>query len=140
MTAVIGSSTDARRFVLRLFQAFAGLSLLLAAAGIYGVISSGVAERHRELGIRAALGASVSGIQRLVVGEAMRLGIVGVGVGLLAAAALARFLGSILFEVAPIDPASFGAAAATVIVVALAAAWIPARRAARIDPTAILRH
>ncbi len=139
MTAVIGSSTDARQFVLRLFQAFAGLALVLAAAGIYGVISSSVAERHRELGIRAALGASAIGIQRLVVAEALGLCLAGVTAGLLAAAGLSRFLASILYDVTPTDPVIFGGAAALLVTVAVAAAWIPSRRAARLDPTVVLR-
>ncbi len=139
MTAVIGSSTDARRFVLRLFQSFAGLALVLAAAGIYGVISSGVAERHRELGIRAALGASARGIQRLVVGEAIGLSFAGVAAGLLVAAGLTRFLANVLYEVTPTDPVIFSGAAGLLVAVAVAAAWIPARRAARLDPTVILR-
>ncbi len=139
MTTVIGASTDARRFVLRLFQAFAALSLLLAAAGIYGVISSGVAERHREIGIRAALGASVRGIEGLVISEAVKLGTLGVTAGLVAAAGLSRFLGTILYGIAPTDPASFGAAGVLLLAVAIAAAWIPARRAARLNPTVVLR-
>ncbi len=139
MTAVIGASTDARHFVLRLFQSFAGLSLLLAAAGIYGVISTGVAERQREIGIRTALGASARGIQGLVVTEAVKLSVIGVTAGLVAAAGLSRFLGAILYGIGPTDPASFGAAGVLLLSVAIAAAWIPARRAARLDPTVILK-
>jgi putative ABC transport system permease protein len=130
-------STD--RFRTILLGAFAGLALLLAAVGVYGVISYGVTQQSREIGIRMALGARRAEILRLVLGEGMLAVAVGLVVGVLAAAALSRFLGSLLYAVAPLDPSTFAAMSAVLTVVALAACLLPARRATRVDPVRAIR-
>jgi putative ABC transport system permease protein len=130
-------STD--RFRTILLGAFAGLALLLAAVGVYGVISYGVTQQSREIGIRMALGARRAEILRLVLGEGMLPVAVGLVVGVLAAAALSRFLGSLLYAVAPLDPSTFAAMSAVLTVVALAACLLPARRATRVDPVRAIR-
>jgi putative ABC transport system permease protein len=119
---------------------FAGITLLVALQGIYVLLSHAVTERQRELGLRMALGARASELQRLVVGRGLKLSLVGLGVGLLAALMLGRTLAALLYEVTPTDPATY---AGVVVVLALAAvlsSWLPARRAARLDPMAALRH
>jgi putative ABC transport system permease protein len=119
---------------------FGGITLLVALQGIYALLSHAVTERQRELGLRMALGARASDLQRLVVGRGLKLSLAGLGVGLLAALMLGRTLAALLYEVTPTDPATY---AGVVVVLALAAAlssWLPARRAARLDPMAALRH
>jgi putative ABC transport system permease protein len=139
MEAVIARSTASRRFVLSLFEAFAAVALLLAAAGIYGVTASGVTERFREFGIRSALGASTGTLLGQVLLEAIRLGIAGVAVGSLAAVALSRLGRGLLYDVSPSDPVIYGGAALVLGAIAVASAYAPARRASRLDPTVTLR-
>jgi putative ABC transport system permease protein len=139
MEAVIRSSTAARRFVLSLFQAFALVALILAAAGVYGVMASRVAERFKEFGIRTALGASRQAIHRQVIGEALGLGATGIAVGGVAAIVLSRLTRSLLFDVSPNDPTSYVVGALILGAIAIGAAWVPAVRAARLDPTVTLR-
>ena len=115
------------------------LALLLATVGIYGVTSFAVARRTREIGIRSALGAQRSAIFRLVVGESMRRVAIGLGAGLLGALGLARVLASQLYGVGVVDPLTFTATPLILGAVALVASWIPARRAARVDPLVALR-
>ena len=122
-----------------LLGSFAGVALLLALIGIYGIIAYSVAQRTQELGIRRALGAQQSDILRLVVGQGLRLALVGIAVGIAGALALTRLMKALLFHVSATDPATFAIVAALFLLVALAASYIPARRATRIDPMAALR-
>ncbi len=127
------------RFVSSLVALFAGLSLLLAGVGLYGVIAYMAQQRTREIGIRMALGARPADVLRLVVGRGMLLSLAGVGLGLLGAWAVTRVMGSLLFEVSATDPLTFGALALLVLGVAMLATWLPARRATRVDPLVALR-
>jgi predicted permease len=122
-----------------LLGAFGSLALLLATVGIYGVASFAVARRTREIGIRTALGAQRSDVLRLVVGESMRRVAIGLAAGLLGALGLSRVLASQLYGVSPVDPLTFTATPLILGVVALVASWVPARRAARVDPLVALR-
>jgi ABC-type antimicrobial peptide transport system permease subunit len=122
-----------------MLAAFGGVALLLSAIGIYGVLSFGVFQRTREIGVRVALGAGRGDVVGSVVGRAMRLVGLGLAIGLAAAFGAAQLLRSQLIGVGPRDPATFAIIAAMLSVVALAAAWLPARRAARIDPMVALR-
>jgi putative ABC transport system permease protein len=115
------------------------VALLLASLGIYGVMAFHAGLRRYEMGIRMALGAQVGQVQRIVLGEGMRLVVLGLVVGLAGGAALSRLLRSSLFEIAPSDPSSYVVAAIALAAVALAACWIPARRASRVDPAEALR-
>ena len=123
-----------------LLATFAGLALLLAAVGIYGVISYSVTQRTQELGIRAALGASRRGLLALVIGRGMTLAFAGLAIGLAGSLALTQLLSSLLFGISPRDPVTLAAVAAILATVALLACYIPARRAASIDPTIALRY
>jgi putative ABC transport system permease protein len=122
-----------------LLGAFAGLALLLAAVGLYGVLSYAVTQRSRELGLRIALGASTGSVMRLVVARGLSLTAAGLGIGLALAWALTRTLQNVLYGVAAGDPATFAAVVGVLGIIALAACYIPARRAARLDPIAVLR-
>jgi ABC-type antimicrobial peptide transport system permease subunit len=115
------------------------LAVVLGTVGQYGVLSYIVAERTREIGVRMALGAQAGRVQRMVVGQGAGVMLVGVVVGLLAAAASTRALGSLLFEVGALDPLAFVGVAGTMVLVGLFAAWVPARRASRVDPMESLR-
>jgi putative ABC transport system permease protein len=123
-----------------LMSVFAGSALLLAAIGIYGLMSYSVQQRTQEIGIRMALGAESSGVRTMVVLQGMRLAFIGVAIGLAAAFGLARFMGSFLFGVRPWDPAAFITVPIILCAVALIAAWVPAVRASRVDPMVALRH
>jgi len=129
-----------RRYPSYLIGSFAGLALLLATIGLYGLVSYSVAQRTRELGVRIALGASQQQVLRLVLVQGARLALLGVGIGLLAALALTGLLRSLLFGVRPADPLTFGAVALLLTMVALLACLIPARRATRVDPIVALRY
>jgi predicted permease len=132
-------SLASTRFSTMLLAVFGGLALLLAAVGVYGVISYGVTQRSQELGIRVALGAGRGRVVRLVVGQAATLTAVGLALGLAGAVVLSRLMGGLLFEVSPTDPPTLGAGIAVLAVVALVAALIPAYRASRSDPALALR-
>jgi len=128
-----------RRLTVALFNFFAVVALLLAAIGLYGVVSYSVAQRVRESGIRLALGAQTRDVLRLFVIQGMKPALVGIGLGLAAAFGLTRLLKSLLYGVSPTDPLTFGAIAVLLAIIALAACWLPARRATRIDPLVALR-
>jgi putative ABC transport system permease protein len=138
------TATDAnvapRRLSVFLLGGFAGLALLLAAAGIYGVMAFAVSTRTHEIGIRLALGANPRGVMRLVLGQGARLTLAGIVIGLLAALALTRAMASLLFHVRATDPMTYGGVAILLVLVALAACYIPARRAMRVDPMVALRY
>ena len=139
MDDVQAAATASRRFSMQLLGAFAVLALGLAAIGIYGVMAYLVSHRTREIGIRMALGARPSAVLRMVVSHALGLAAGGVAIGLLAALMLSRLVGGLLFRVSPTDPATFVAIASTLIGTAVAAAGMPARRAAKVDPMVALR-
>ena len=128
------------RFRTWLIGIFAGLALVLAGIGVYGVMSYTVTQRTNEIGIRVTLGAQPADVFRIVVGEGLRLALVGVGAGLLAALALTRVLQSFLFGVSARDPITFVGVAGVLLIVGLAASYFPARRATRVDPLAALRY
>jgi ABC-type antimicrobial peptide transport system permease subunit len=136
---VVAASQSRPRFMTLVLTSFGGVSLLLAAVGIFGVISYSVAQRTRELGIRIALGAQARGVLRLVLGGALRLVAAGVLFGLIGAFALTRLLSAFLFGVSADDPATFAVVALALAVVALLASYLPALRATRVDPLAALR-
>ena len=139
MDDVVSRSTAQRRFALLLFAAFGLVALLLASAGIYGVLAGRVAERTREIGLRSALGATPGNIVRMVMREGALLTGVGIVVGVGGALLLSRFLGALLYGVEPADPATLGGVAVVLSLVALVACLVPALRAIRIDPMAALR-
>jgi len=136
---IVDHAVSPRRFLVLLVSAFAAFGLILASLGIYGVISYSVARQAQEIGIRMALGASAARIQFGVVAQTLRLALAGIGIGSAAAYIAARAIASLLFGTGPADPAIFAAMIALLAAVALAAGQIPARRAARIDPMAVLR-
>jgi ABC-type antimicrobial peptide transport system permease subunit len=116
------------------------LGTLLAALGIYGVLSYGVSQRIREIGIRIALGAQRGHVLRLIVGRGLRLAVLGAAVGVIAAAAITHWMSSLLFGVSATDPLTFAVVLLLVTAVAALAAYIPARRAMRVDPVVALRY
>jgi len=140
MEKVVGNSVKDRRFAMLLLSLFAGVAVLLAGIGLYGLMAFNVAQRTPEIGIRMALGARPWQMLGQVLGRGMRLALLGVALGLVAALALARTLQSLLFEVQPGDPLTLAVVALLLCVVAAAACWIPARRAARVDPLVALRY
>ena len=140
MDQYLAASVAPRRFNLWLLTVFAGAALVLAGTGLYGVISCGVAQRRREIGIRMALGAQARDVLKLVIGQGMAMALGGVALGLLAALGLTRLLTSLLFSVSSTDPPTLLATAGLLMFVALLACWIPARRAMRVDPMVALRE
>jgi predicted permease len=139
LEAVVDQATSPRRFVLAVLGAFAGTALVLAALGIYAVLSYAVGQRVREIGIRMALGESAARVRRGVVGRTVLLATAGVAVGSLVSLGAARLLASQLFEVGSADPVAFAGSAVLLIAVAALAGYVPARRAAGIEPLAALR-
>jgi putative ABC transport system permease protein len=140
MDGLITDSVSPRRFSALLVGIFAALALLLAAIGIYGVMSYTVSQRTQEIGLRMALGAQVANMRGMIFGQTLKLTLIGVGLGLAGAFVLARFLASLLFDVGIYDPVTFFGVAFLQIAVALAASYIPARRAMRVDPIVALRY
>jgi len=140
MEQVLSGSMAARRFSTVLLGAFAGLGLLLASVGVYGILSYSVAQRIPEIGIRMALGAAQKDVLALIVGQGLKLGLLGVAAGAVTAFGLTRFMSSLLFEVSAADPATFFCVALLLGMVAFLASYIPARRAAKVDPIVALRY
>jgi putative ABC transport system permease protein len=140
MDQTVSESVGQPRFRTTLVGLFAITALLLAVIGIYGVISYGVGRRTREVGIRMALGAGGADILRLVLGEGAALMAAGLAAGLAGAVFLTRYLGTLLFDVRPIDPLTYVVVAALLLGSGLAACLVPARRATRVDPIEALRH
>jgi putative ABC transport system permease protein len=140
MDGLLSDSVSPRRFSAVLIGIFAVLALLLAAVGIYGVMSYAVGQRTQEIGLRMALGAPAGSVRGMILGQMLRLTILGVGIGLAGSFVVARFLASLLFGVGTYDPATFLGVAVLLVAVALSASYIPARRAMRVDPLVALRY
>jgi predicted permease len=140
MDEVVARSVSRERFNMWLMTVFGGAALLLAAIGIYGLMAYSVAQRTQEIGIRLALGAQAGQVKGMVVAQGLRLAVVGVVIGMASALALSRFIASVLYGVEAQDPMVFAIAPAVLALVALAAVWIPARRAGRVDPIQALRY
>ncbi|MCI0388409.1 MAG: ABC transporter permease [Acidobacteria bacterium] len=139
MDQLLGNSLAQRQLTLVLLVSFAALALLLAAVGIYGVISYSVRQRTHELGIRMALGAQTGDVLKLILAQGLKLALIGVVIGLGAAFALTRWMETLLFGVRPTDPLTFAVIAVVLTLVAVLACWIPARRATKVDPMVALR-
>lgn len=137
---MVAKSAAEPRFQTALLGSFGVLGLVLAIIGIYGVISYSVVQRTHEIGVRIALGAQPGHVMRLVVGQGTRLALIGVAFGLWGAFELSQYLQSLLFEVKPTDPVTYAGVAILFLVVAVAACYVPARRAMRVDPMLALRH
>ena len=140
MEAMLAENVAAPRFRTVLFAVFGALAVCLAIAGIYGVVAYAVGQRTNEIGVRIALGASTGGVVRLVLRQGLALAGIGLGLGLAASMAGTRLLQSMLFQVQPNDPWVYMVVAAMVGVVTLVAGYVPASRAAKIDPVAALRQ
>jgi putative ABC transport system permease protein len=140
MDQLVDRTLTQRRFNLMLLGSFAALALILAAVGLYGLISYTTAQRKHEIGVRRALGAQTGDVLKLVVGEGIRLALIGVAIGLTGALGLTRFLSGLLYGVKPGDPLTFVAVSALLIAVALLASYLPARKAAKVDPLVALSH
>ena len=140
MDEIVSDSLAARRFSMVLLGVFAGLALVMACVGVYGVVSYIGSQRTHEIGIRMALGADRTAVLRMVVEDGVKMALVGVAIGLVAALGLTRLMANMLFGVSAHDPLSFAAMAGLLILVALAACSLPARRATRIDPLVALRY
>ena len=139
LDATLAGTMAPQRFNALLLGGFAVLAVLLAAVGLYGLLSYGVTQRARELSVRMALGATRGEVIRLVLGRSLRLLVVGTALGLAGSLALTRVLASLLFGVRPTDPLTFTGVTAVLFAVALLASYLPARRAARADPARALR-
>jgi ABC-type antimicrobial peptide transport system permease subunit len=137
--SLVDHAVSPRRFFVLLVGTFAGLGLLLAALGIYGVISYSVTRQTLEIGIRMALGATALRVQFGVIFRTMRLALIGIAVGAVVSLVVASLISAMLFNTAPTDPATFAAMVALLTVVAILAGYIPARRASRVNPMVALR-
>ena len=140
MDDVMSISAAELRLMMLILSAFAGLALLLAAIGIYGVISYSIGERTHEIGIRMALGAARATVMRMVLQHALSLVAIGIGAGAAGAFVLTRLMKTLLFGVPPSDPVTFVEVAALLTLVAAAAAWVPGIRATRVDPVIALKR
>jgi ABC-type antimicrobial peptide transport system permease subunit len=139
MQSVVDRATSPRRFFAALVGIFAGLGLVLAALGIYGVISYSVTRQTQEIGIRMALGATRERVQAGVISKTLRMALVGIAVGTVASFAVAKGISSMLFGTQPTDPVTFVGMIMVLVAVAFLAGYIPARRASRINPMMALR-
>ncbi len=136
---VVSESVAQRRFSMLLIALFASVALILAAVGLYGVVSYGVSQRTQEIGLRMAIGAQRHDVLRLVVGNGMKFAMIGAGIGVACALALSRVAATMLFELTPFDPVSYSSTAAVLLAVAIVACYVPARRAMQVDPIVALR-
>ena len=139
LESIADAATSRISFTMTLLAAASGIALLLGLVGIYGVISYVVSQRTREIGVRMAMGATAPTVRGMVVRQGLALATIGVGVGLLAAAALSRLMASLLYGVGALDPLTYGVVAGLLVAVATAASWIPAHRASRVNPSIALR-
>jgi putative ABC transport system permease protein len=139
MQSLVHGAVARQRFNMLLLSIFAAVALVLAVVGLYGMMAGLVSQRLHEIGIRLALGGRPGAALRLILGEGMRIVLTGLLIGLAAAAALSRTVTGLLFSTDSTDPATYGAIAALVLLVSLAATWVQARRATRVDPLAALR-
>jgi putative ABC transport system permease protein len=139
METIVGSTIAGRKFNATLLGLFAALALALAATGVYGVLQYSVIQRRREMGVRIAIGASSTSMIRLIVGQAVVLAGIGIGIGLAGAFGLTRLIRSLLFNTDPLDVLTFGVSAAVLLLIAGVSSYLPARRALRIDPTIAMR-
>jgi putative ABC transport system permease protein len=140
MEEIVARSISTQRLTMFLLSVFSALALILSAVGIYGVISYLTSQRTHEIGVRVALGASRQDVLRLVLGEGMRITLIGVAIGIAAAFGLTRLITTLIFGVGASDPLTFAAVAILLSGVALFACYIPARRAMRVDPMVALRY
>jgi putative ABC transport system permease protein len=140
MDQVVNMANEQPRFEMLLLGVFAGVALVMAAVGIYGVMSYSISRRTHEIGIRVSLGASRSGILVLVLRQGLLLALAGSAVGIVGALLLARLMSKLLFGVPPTDPLTFVGVAVLMLIIALIASYIPARRATRVDPIVALRY
>jgi ABC-type antimicrobial peptide transport system permease subunit len=139
MQDVVTASIGTRRVSMLLFSVFAGVALLLAAIGVYGVMAYTVSLRTQDIGIRIALGARGADVHLMVLGQGMKLALIGIGIGIAGALALTRIIASLLYDVKATDPLTFAGISLLLALVTLVACWIPARRAARVNPIEALR-
>ncbi len=140
MDSIVERAQTGTRFSLLLIAAFAAIAALLAGVGLYGVLSTVVRQRTAEIGVRMALGAAPAGVFGLMIGYGLRLSAAGIAAGLMAALLLTQAMTSMLVGIKPTDPVTFAAMAALFFLIAAVATWIPARRAAALDPSAALRE
>jgi putative ABC transport system permease protein len=140
MDSLVTKAQAQTRFSLLLIGVFSGIAALLAGVGLYGVLATLVRQRTAEIGVRMALGAAPTRIFRLMVGKGLYLSVIGIAIGAIGAFALTRVLASMLLEVKPTDPVTFVAVAGLFLVIAFLASWLPALRAAGLDPTTALRN
>jgi predicted lysophospholipase L1 biosynthesis ABC-type transport system permease subunit len=140
MEEIVANSISRQRLTMMLLSGFSALALVLSAIGIYGVISYLTGQRTREIGIRVAMGASGSDVLRMILGEGMRITLIGIAIGIVAALGLTRLITKIIYGVSASDPLTFLGVAALLTAVALFACYIPARRAMRVDPIVALRY
>jgi len=139
LDAVLAESVAPARWSTTLLGVFAGIALLMAGLGVFGVLSFAVTQRTRELGIRIALGAAPASVRRMVVGQGLGLVGAGLALGLVGALALTRLMASLLYGVAPTDPLTYAGVGAVLVAIAFVASYLPARRATRVDPIIALR-
>jgi putative ABC transport system permease protein len=137
---IISENSASRRLAVVLISAFAALALTLAAVGIYGVMAYTVAQRSHEIGVRMAMGAAPGAVRRMIVGQGLRLALVGIIGGLLFSLAVTHFIASLLFRVSVFDGETFVAGAVILSIIVLVSTWVPARRASRVDPIVALRY
>jgi ABC-type antimicrobial peptide transport system permease subunit len=140
MNQIIADTLANRRFSMIMLEIFAALALLLASIGIYGVISYVVGQRTHEFGVRMALGARATDILKLVLSGGGKLALIGIGIGLFIAPFLTQLMKSLISGVGAIDPLTYGLVTMLLMIVALAACWLPARRATKVDPMVALRY